>query len=673
MNCFKTYMHLYSNFLICMLICFGITTTIHAQNTDTTSLQLQEIPIIENKQQIFESSKKTNTIDSLTLARYNTSSLADLLSNQSTIHVKQYGNGNIASTSMRGGNSSHTALLWNGLNIQNALLGQPDLSIVSTDFFNDISLEHGGGSALWGSGAIGGSIHLQNKPIYNQGFKTKLQMSIGSFDTKKIYSGISLSNKRLLSNTKIYYSKSVNNYSYKDTTDRENPNKQVYHANYMAQGIMQEFGFLINSYQKINVRAWYNYLSRNIPSFTGIISKQHQIDENLKLNTDWNYNKKKLRKTIRLGYFHDRLNYSDSTDNISNSSITTIPKITSNSLIKTLIAETDNSFYYRKHTFNIGVNYTAYQASLFSQDFNKDTTYYYHLNKLAVFAAYKLSVLNSKLHYNLVIRKEFTKQTQIPFTGNTGINYQVLEKIGLKINANKSFRQPTLYDLYWNPGGNPNLKPEESYELEGSIVFKHHWKNIYLNIEGTYFNRHTRNWIMWLPNGSSNWSPINIAEVYSRGTETKTELSYLKKDFQLKIIINTSYVLSTNQKATSENDNSVGRQLIFTPRYNGQTGILIVYQKLNVLFNNNYTGYRFTSTDNTSWVNPYYIANFKWSYNYSFNTINAEVFCSINNLFNKNYVVIPNKPMPLRNYEVGICIKYDKPKNKKTELETITY
>lgn len=117
-------------------------------------------------------------------------------------------------------------------------------------------------------------------------------------------------------------------------------------------------------------------------------------------------------------------------------------------MIKTLIAETDNSFYYKKHTFNIGVNYTAYQASLFSQDFKKDTTYCYHLNKLAVFAAYKLSALNSRLHYNLVIRKESTNQTQIPFTGNTGINYQVLEKIGLKINSNKSFRQPTLYDLY---------------------------------------------------------------------------------------------------------------------------------------------------------------------------------------------------------------------------------
>jgi iron complex outermembrane receptor protein len=150
--------------------------------------------------------------------------------------------------------------------------------------------------------------------------------------------------------------------------------------------------------------------------------------------------------------------------------------------------------------------------------------------------------------------------------------------------------------------------------------------------------------------------------VYSRGTETKTELSYTKKDIFIKIIVNTSYVLSTNQKATSENDNSVGRQLIFTPRYNGQGTLTMGYKNINILFNNNYTGYRFTSTDNTSWVNPYYIANFRCSYNYSFSTINSELFFNINNLFNKNYVVIPNRPMPMRNYEIGISLKYNKKK-----------
>src|SRR6476469_9204389 len=100
-------------------------------------------------------------MDTLTLARYNTTSVSDLLSNQSTVHIKSYGNGNIATTSLRGGSSYQTALLWNGLNIQNAMLGMPDLSIIPTLFFDNVTVEYGGGSALWGSGAVGGCIHLQ--------------------------------------------------------------------------------------------------------------------------------------------------------------------------------------------------------------------------------------------------------------------------------------------------------------------------------------------------------------------------------------------------------------------------------------------------------------------------------------------------------------------------------
>ena len=267
-----------------------------------------------------------------------------------------------------------------------------------------------------------------------------------------------------------------------------------------------------------------------------------------------------------------------------------------------------------------------------------------------------------KLNYNLVVRKEFTTQTEIPFTGNTGIHYQLIKQLAAKINANSSFRQPSLSDLYWHPGGNPNLKPEESYEVDGGLEFNYSKNNFSALIEATYFNRHTTNWIIWLPSEKSYWTPKNIAEVHSRGTETKTELTYLKKDVLLKLIIHTAYVLSTNQKNTSENDNSVGRQLIYTPRYNGQASILVNYKNISLLFNNNYTGYRFTTTDNTSWLNPYYIANVKCSYNYSFSTVNMELFCSINNLLNKNYVVVQNTPMPLRNYEVGLCMNYHKKK-----------
>ena len=643
MHSLTTYHIKFCKKVILLFVCFQLTQNLQSQNRDTTIHKLPEVDIIHTKQLQLGNSKKIISIDSLTLARYNTSSLADLLSSQSTLHIKSYGNANIATTSMRGGNANHTALLWNGLNIQNAMLGQTDLSIIPTLFFDNVSLEYGGGSAMWGSGAIGGSIHLQNKNRFNQGFETKLQTSVGSFGTTKIGTSVLLSYKKIISNTKLYYTNSDNNYSYKDSSDKENPTKQITHANYSSKGIMQEISYLPALFQKINMRLWYNVMDRNLPFYSTAISKQKQLDENLKLSADWNYNKRKLNSTIRFGYFNDQLNYSDS-----------IAQIYSETSVKTIIAESDNIYKHKNHTFNLGVNFTSHQSE--TKNYNET----HDLTKIALFAAYKLNLLNSKFTYNIAARKETTNQTEIPFTGNTGIHYQLTKLIATKINANTSYRQPTLNDLYWNPGGNKNLKPEESYEIDGGIELNYNKNNFTLLFEATYFNRHTTNWIIWLPTDNAFWSPKNIAEVYSRGTETKTELRYNKKDFKIKLILNTSYVLSSNEKSKNENDNSVGKQLIYTPRYTGQGSISMSYKKLSFIFNNTYTGYRFTATDNSNWLSPYYIANIKCSYPYSFNKINMELFCAINNLFNKNYTVVLNRLMPLRNYEIGLSINYHK-------------
>ena len=618
-------------------------SVVHAQRKDSLTHQLMEVTITETKQHILQASKKTTTIDSLILERYNTSSLADLLSNQSAIHIKSYGNGNIATTSIRGGNASQTAVLWNGLNIQNPMLGQTDLSLVPTLLFQNISLEYGGGSTLNGSGAMGGSIQLRNTNAFNKGFATTLQVSGGSFDTKKLATAIQLSYKRISSNTRLYYSNSLNNYTYNDTTDKEHPHKQIVHADYLTKGLLQELSFLVTPNQTMNVRLWYNTTHRNLPSYTNTISKQSQDDENLKINADWNYNKRNLKSIIRFAYFTDGLNYTDS-----------LAHIYAKSTVNTVILESDHTYTLKHHTFHLGANATSYKSDAIT--YNTIHT----LNKLAFFAAYKLQIFQSKLNYNISIRKEFTNLTAIPFTGNTGIHYQIYKCLAAKLNANTSFRQPTLNDLYWNPGGNPNLKPEQAYEFDGGLEFKFQKKNMSLLFEGTYFNRHTTNWIIWLPSINNYWTPQNIAQVYSRGTETKTELAFHHKEVLIKLIANTSYVLATNQASKSENDNSVGRQLIYTPRYAGQAGIYITYKKASLLFNQTYTGYRFTTTDNSSWLTPYYTANIKASYNYTVKKMSIDFFGSINNLFNKNYTVVSNRPMPLRNFEAGITIKYFK-------------
>lgn len=609
-----------------------------------------------------QASKKKCVLDSFSLKINNTKSLADALNEQSTIHIKAYGNGNLATTSLRGGNANHTALLWNGINIQNPLLGQTDLSIVPIYFFDNVSVEYGGGSAMWGSGAIGGSILLQNKTMFNKGLQTKLQISTGSFNNKKINALLLLSYKKVVSQTKIYYTKCENNYTYKDTTDKLKPNKQISHANYISKGVMQELSFLMPHNQKINARLWYNNTDRNLPSYSTEKSTKNQFDENLKFNADWNFNKNNFNAIVRLGMFNDKLNFTDS-----------LAYIFSNSTVHTIITESDNNYTLKNHKLNFGINNTNYTTTFVDRLIKNntlpahDTTIENKLNKTAIFLAYQLTLLNNKLLVNASARKEFLRETNIPFTGNAGIFYQVLKQINLTINVNKTYRQPTLNDLYWPYGGNKNLKPETSYEIDAGLEFKKTKNNWLLIANANYYNRKTNNWIIWLPSNSSiNWSPINILKVHSRGTETHTELTYHKKSFFTKIILNTAYTLSTNKAISGANDNSLNRQLIYTPRYNGNATLALGYKKINFLINQTYTGYRFIASDNTAWLYPYYLTNLKINYAFTTKQTTVNLFASVSNALNKNYQVVSNAPMPMRNYEIGIAINYNTIiKNKK--------
>jgi iron complex outermembrane receptor protein len=634
--------------LFCSLFVFTVDS-IFSQTNDTSKLFIKEIVIIDTKSKAIQSSKKVYHIDSTILVMNSMNSLAELLANQSSLHIKTYGNGNIATSSLRGGNANHTAILWNGLSIQNPMLGQTDLSLIQTSVFDDLCIEHGGGSTAWGSGAIGGSIHLQNKNKFNEGLKTKVQFNYGSFESKKLNSALFYSNSKFSTNTRLYFNNSKNNYTYIDTTNKETPLQEVKSADILNKGFLQEFSFLINSKNSLNVRLWYTKMERNIPSFTQQINKKSQLDQSLRFNADWEIKRKKLNSVFRIAYFNDVLNYND-----------TDAAIYSKSRVHTYIMESDNNYKLKLGTLHFGINNTLYQTDTE----NYDTLH--KLNKLAFFGGYNLSLLKSKLNYSIFLRQEFTNQSVIPFTGNSGITYDLGKRILGKINVSKSYRQPSLNDLYWKQGGNINLKPEDSKEIEGGIATQFIFNHTKLQFEVNYFDRQTNNWIIWLPNENGYWTPKNLLQVHSRGIETKTTFSYLKDKLFLKLDLNTNYILSTNTKNVNLNDNSSGKQLIYSPRYAGYATFLLQYKKITFYYNYNYTGYRFTSTDNTSWLMPYQISNLKVSTFFDFTKTKFIIFASCNNLLNKNYVVVSNSPMPLRNFEIGLSFQFTKKNEKKS-------
>jgi iron complex outermembrane receptor protein len=117
---------------------------------------------------------KHESIDSTTLANSLNLSAAEILNRMSSVYIKSYGGSGLASSSFRGGSANHTAILWNGFNLQSPVTGMMDLSLIPAGLFNSMSLQYGGKSAVWGSGAVGGAIHLRSQADFNTGTSAKV-------------------------------------------------------------------------------------------------------------------------------------------------------------------------------------------------------------------------------------------------------------------------------------------------------------------------------------------------------------------------------------------------------------------------------------------------------------------------------------------------------------------
>ncbi len=88
--------------------------------------------------------------------------------------------------------------------------------------------------------------------------------------------------------------------------------------------------------------------------------------------------------------------------------------------------------------------------------------------------------------------------------------------------------------------------------------------------------------------------------------------------------------------------------------YSGSGTILFTYLNFTLLYNTSYTGYRYTSSDNYEYLQPYWLTNLSFNYQTKIAKHAAIFFVRCNNVLNENYQVVKNYPTPLRNYNFGI-------------------
>jgi len=636
----------YLDYCLVVLFFFSFTKNSVAQSEKDT-LHLPEFEIKSNY--IFDNlGFKRVKLDSVTLIPHLNSDLSTILSEYSTIFIKSYGNGTLATPSFRGTTAQHTQVEWNGINLNSPMLGQIDLSLVPVSQFDGIEILYGAAGLSRTSGAFGGVINLVTTQDWNNITDLMVAQTIGSFDNYTTNVNVALGNRFFQSHTKLIYSSGLNDFPYYNDYLAKYVNQQ--NASFKIYGISQEFFWRLKDKHLFNAKIWYSQADRNLPPTTS----------NSDTNAFEKLSDKSLRAVIEYKYIESGLNL------MVHSAISD-QEMKYNSLLTTGNHQPNTWINRIRFSYN-RIRNLSLKSGI---DFNYDWVYSDSYSGMKTRSTFSLFAeinyeFNKKIKSSLVIRDDNIDGKFMPIIPAIGLEYKPFNKINFVLTANaaRNYRYPTLNELYWEISGNPDLKPETNYITELGSIYNYTSgnKRLFLEVTLSVYYSWIYDMIIWTPveGNSSLWKPENVRQVNARGFEVGTNINWQIMGFDLGLKVNYTFCHSTNEKSLIPNTNIVGKQLIYVPVNNLNSTASVERWKFYFKYNFLFIGKRFTSSDNSYYMPAYSLSNIIFGKNIGLNNFILSLQVQINNLFNIDYQSVASRPMPGINYAFTLKLSFKK-------------
>ena len=583
-------------------------------------------------------------------------SLNEVLESSFPVYVKNYGKGQLATLSIRGNGASQTQLFWNGFKMNSPTLGQTDLSLIPLFFISEVNLNYSGASSMDGSGGIGGSIQLANKLNWKNGIHVSLLQEFASFSNFTTGLGFSFGGKRFYNQLKILHQKGVNEFEFVDLSKINNPLNTQENNKLKQFGAQYELGIQLNNKNLIQTTFLFFDSYRELPPIIGGVSnRETQADKNLKSFVSWKSFQNKFKSDFRISFFQESMNYIDS-----------ISSIFSDVKIKTYQGQ-----YRIKFNLVKKIKMEASAQSSYSEVSSNGFESNKKRNESGVYM--KVSQELKKLNYDLFARQEQVGDKLSPLVYGAGLNYKLGNKFGLKGNYSTNYRVPTINDLYWNPGGNEKLNPERGWTAELGIDYDKVSKKRGLRYRKGYFNdeqkinlgirgfyNQTNNWIQWQPTDFGYWEPVNLKSIENKGVEASVKYKYSNNKKASKIKANFFYTFtrSTNLSFSNGSEELINKQTVYVPMHKATFFLSYSYKKLSFSYSQLYNSRVFIDASNSAYLPYYFPANTGVDYLINFKQIKLKLGLKVINLYNEQYHVTANRPIPGRNYSVTLKLNF---------------
>ncbi|WP_264563450.1 TonB-dependent receptor plug domain-containing protein [Flavobacterium sp. N3904] len=598
---------------------------ISAQNDSITNLK----EVIVSDRTLY-TNNKSQSIQVLndSVINKNQSSLSNLLNYNSVLYFKEYGRGMTSTVSFRGTTASQTAVIWNGINVNSQLNGSADFNTFTAPDFNSISIKGGGGSVSYGSGAIGGTVHLSNDLVFRNKFENDIRLDYGSFNTVSVNYKMTISNKKWSTQVGFSRNSSDNDYPYINQFTGDGKQRKNENGQYATTNLFANVGYKIKPNSVVTFYSQTSNTDRNNSLISESDSKTKYINTFSRNLLEYSTTNDRFTSNYKIAYLTELYQYYENNDSDDFSF----------GKSESFIAKMDLGYTVLKSVKLNGIlDYNRTKG--FGTSFGDNTR---QIGAIAIKAVQKY---NEKWQNELGLRKEISSDYESPFLFSLGSSYIFNSFYNLKVNLSRNFRIPTFNDLYWQPGGNVNLKPENSYQAEVGNVFS--YKKITLS-ETIYFIK-INDLIGWIPTNGSNWTPENTNRVNTYGSETI--LGWSNTYGKNNIALNASYAYTVSKNVET------GEQLIYVPYHKFNSNVSYSYNKWTATYQFLFNGAVSTPSAKYNLVKEYWVSNLAMYYNLG-SKYTYSLGLQALNLFNQNYQSISQRYMPGRNFTISLTFKF---------------
>lgn len=677
---------MYGNISKILLLPLTLFALVVPSAVGQSSYRLSEVEITAPRPMKEIGVQKT-VLDSAMLKENIALSMADVLTFNSSVFVKNHGRATLSTVAFRGTSPSHTQVTWNGMKINSPMLGMTDFSIIPSFFIDNASLLHGTSSVTAAGGGLGGLVSLSTSPSDSEGSDLQYIQGAGSFRTFDEFARFSWANDKWSLSTRAVYSSSANDYKFINHDKKLNiyddnhniigqyhPEERNRSGAYKDLHILQEAYYKIRSGDRLALKAWFINSNRELPLLTTDYGDERDFENKQRERTfrgilSWDHNRSNLSATLKAGYIHTWLAYDYRRDS-GNGILASMTRSRSN--VNTLYGQFDADFApSKKWFFTLGLS--AHQHFVKSKDRNvimqdgNRAIIGYDKARLELSAAISAKWQPvDRLGLSVVMRGETAATKVAPLIPAFFFDALISRKGNLmfKASASRNYRFPSLNDLYFLPGGNPKLKSEKGFTYDAGMSFQTRLQDNWL-LDGSadWFDSYIDDWIMWLPTPKGFFSPRNVKKVHAYGVEVKAHTVWdFHPGWRLDLHGSYSFTPSVNRgEKYSEGDRSVGKQLPYVPRNSASVTGRLSYRSWAFLYKWVWYSKRYTMSSNEQTISgqlpQYFMSNVSLERDFRFRPLDLSLKLAVNNLFNEDYLSVLSRPMPGINFEFFISIR----------------